>query len=121
MKKKKKLDDITEKNFISNCNDFLINPVSGMYKNYGVLSLYFKFTIIIEEIGIKRKEINYNKSIQKILNLLNKNNDLKKNDETENYNPPLPVEVYLSSQTKSGNEEIKTKNDDFFYKPTSNI
>ncbi len=118
---KKKLDDITEKNFISNCNDFLINPVSGMYKNYGVLSLYFKFTIIIQEIGIKKKEINYNKSIQKILNLLNKNNDLKKNDETENYNPPLPVEVYLSSQTKSGNEEIKTKNDDFFYKPTSNI
>lgn len=117
---KKKLDDITESNFISDCNKFLINPVSGMYKNYGVLSLYFKFTIIIEEIGIKRKEINYNKSIQKILKLLNKNNVLKKNDETENYNPPKPV-MDLSSQTKSGNEEIKTKHDAKFYKPTSNV
>ena len=56
-----------------------------MYKNYGVLSLYFKFTIIIQEIGIKKKEINYNKSIQKILNLLNKNNNLKNNEETKNY------------------------------------
>jgi hypothetical protein len=82
---KKKLDDKTESDFISDCNNFLINPVSGMYKNYGVLSLYFKFTIIIQEIGIKKKEINYNKSIQKILNLLNKNNNLKNNEETKNY------------------------------------
>jgi hypothetical protein len=82
---KKKLDDKTESDFIYDCNNFLINPVSGMYKNYGVLSLYFKFTIIIQEIGIKKKEINYNKSMQKILNLLNKNNSLKKNEETKNY------------------------------------
>ena len=80
---KKKLDDKTESDFIYDCNNFLINPVSGMYKNYGVLSLYFKFTIIIQEIGIKTKEINYNKNIQKILNLLNKNNDLKTNEETK--------------------------------------
>ena len=43
--KKKKLDDITEHNFISDYNNFLINPVSSMYKNYGILSLYFNLQL----------------------------------------------------------------------------
>ena len=64
---KKKLDDKTESYFISDINDFIITPIGDMSKNYGVLSLYFKFTMIIQNIAIEKKEANYNKNKQKLL------------------------------------------------------
>ena len=64
---KKKLDDKTESYFISDINDFIITPIGDMSKNYGVLSLYFKFTMIIQNIAIEKKEANYNKNKKKLL------------------------------------------------------
>lgn len=64
---KKGLDEITETNFISDCNDFLITPVGDMNKNYGVLSLFFKFSIMIQNIAVKRRESNYNINKENIL------------------------------------------------------
>ena len=75
---KKGLDDKTESNFISDCNDFLITPVGDMNKNYGVLSLFFKFSIIIQNIAVNRREINYNKNKEKILKNVKNANSINK-------------------------------------------
>ena len=61
--------DIDQSTFISNCKDYLITPIANKSKNFGVLSLFFKFTTIIQEIAIKKKDINYNKNREKLDNL----------------------------------------------------
>ena len=66
---KKKLDDKSESDFISDVNDFVITPIGDMSKNYGVLALYFKFTIIIQNIALQKKEANYNKNKQNIIKI----------------------------------------------------
>ena len=64
---KKKLDDITKKVFINNCKDYLIEPIANNSLNYGVLSLLFKFTIIIQKICAKKKADNFNIMKEKII------------------------------------------------------
>ena len=68
-KERKEIDDKTEYYFVCDCNDFLITPVGDMNKNYGVLSLFFKFSIIIQNLAINRRESNYNQNKEKILQL----------------------------------------------------
>ena len=58
---KKKVDNITKSDFISNCKDFIVEPIADNAKNYGILSLFFKFTIIIKDIAVKKKSENYKK------------------------------------------------------------
>ena len=58
--KRKYDNDFNPKTFISNCNDFLIEPISDKSKNYGVLSLYIKFTKIVQDIAAKNKDLHYN-------------------------------------------------------------
>ena len=55
MKKKKYELDIDQYTFISNCRDFLIQPIADKSIYYGVLSLYFKFTQIVQDIAIKKR------------------------------------------------------------------
>ena len=47
--------DMDQSIFISNCNDFLIQPIADRSINYGVLSLLCKFTKIVQDIAIKKK------------------------------------------------------------------
>ena len=47
--------DMDQNIFISNCNDFLIQPIADRSINYGVLSLLCKFTKIVQDIAIKKK------------------------------------------------------------------
>ena len=65
---KKKLDNISKKDFISKCKDYIIEPIANNSKNYGVLSLFFKFTLLIQKIGAKKKADNYTVMREKIIN-----------------------------------------------------
>ena len=58
--------DMDQSIFISNCNDFLIQPIADRSIYYGVLSLFCKFTKIVQDIAIKKKDIMYNKNKEKI-------------------------------------------------------
>ena len=53
---KKQLDDVPKKDFISKCKEYIIEPIANNSQNYGVLSLYFKFTLIIQEICTKKNQ-----------------------------------------------------------------
>ena len=70
--KKEQIKDETlvEKNFIENCNDFIIEPIANGSKNWGILSFYMYFTNTIQNIGVKLKGENFNKNKEKIENLL---------------------------------------------------
>ena len=72
--KKKKLDNISKKDFISNCKDYIIEPIANNSKNYGVLSLFFKFTLLIQNICTKKKADNYIAMRDKIINHYQSNN-----------------------------------------------
>lgn len=61
--------DMDQNTFISNCNDFLIQPIADRSIYYGVLSLFCKFTTIVQDIAIKKKDINYNKNKEKLENM----------------------------------------------------
>ena len=67
---KKKLDDIKKSKFIKNCNDFIIEPLADNVKNYGILSLVFYFTLMIQKICVDKKLENYKKNKNKLQNLL---------------------------------------------------
>ena len=71
---KKKLDDIPKKDFINHCKDFIIEPIANNFQNYGVLSLFFKFTLMIQKICAKKKADNFNLMKEKIINHNQKNN-----------------------------------------------
>ena len=71
---KKKLDDISQKDFTSNCKDFIIEPIANNSQNYGVLSLFFKFTLVIQKICAQKKADNFNKMKEKIINQNQSNN-----------------------------------------------
>ena len=54
--KKTKLDiNIKKSDFINNCNDFLIEPISEKSNNYGVLALFFKFMNIVQDNVSKKR------------------------------------------------------------------
>ena len=80
---KKKLDDIPKKNFINHCKDFIIEPIADNFLNYGVLSLFFKITLIIQKICAKKKADNFNLMKEKIINH-NQKNDFIVNNPTFN-------------------------------------
>ena len=67
---KKQLDDIKKSKFIDNCNDFIIEPLADNVKNYGILSLVFYFTLMIQKICVDKKLENYKKNKDKLQNLL---------------------------------------------------
>ena len=66
----KKDETLVEKNFIENCNDFIIEPIANSSKNWGILSFYMFFTNAIQNIGVKLKGENFNKNKEKIENSL---------------------------------------------------
>lgn len=70
--KKKELnqtEDIIEKEFISDCQDFIIEPIANNSKNWGILSFYMFFCNSIQNNGVKLKEENFNLSVEKIKNI----------------------------------------------------
>ena len=69
-KEKNKDETLVEKNFIENCNDFIIEPIANSSKNWGILSFYMYFTNAIQNIGVKLKGENFNKNKEKIENSL---------------------------------------------------
>ena len=128
---KKKVDNITKSDFISNCKDFIVEPIADNAKNYGILSLFFKFTIIIKDIAVKKKSENYKKKKedlkQKYLNdkkEREKETETKKEKEIEKekdiqssgfiYNQNL--EMWINSN----NGEIFNPKTQMCYNPTSN-
>lgn len=76
---KKQLDDIKKSKFIDNCNDFIIEPLADNVKNYGILSLVFYFTLMIQKICVDKKLENYKKNKNKLQNLL-ENSSKQKED-----------------------------------------
>ena len=63
---KKVYDNITKKNFTTNCNDYIIEPIGKNAKYYGILCLFFKFTFLIQDIGSKKKVENFNQNKENI-------------------------------------------------------
>ena len=59
---KSQLDEKNKNDFIKDCIDYIIEPIAENSVNYGILSLLFKFTLIVQEIGVNQKMKNYNKS-----------------------------------------------------------
>ena len=55
--------------FISNCNEYLIEPIAYMSNIYGVLSLYMKFVKLVQDIASEKKDFNYNNNKQKLQNM----------------------------------------------------
>ena len=69
---KLKLDsNIKKSDFNYNCINFIIEPIGENSKNYGILSLFFRFTLIIQNIAAKKNQQNYNMNKQKIIFSLN--------------------------------------------------
>jgi hypothetical protein len=68
-KENNKNDNIEEKDFIEDCQDFIIDPIANNSKNWGILSFYLFFIIIIQNIGAKLKEENFNNNKIKIDNI----------------------------------------------------
>ena len=112
---KLKLDsNYTKSDLDYNCINFIIEPIGENSKNYGVLSLFFKFTLMIQNIAAKKRQQNFFKNTQKILLALNKvnfnmskidytpmiNNDLNTND---NQNKPIEITFIIkeNDNTKS--------------------
>ena len=112
---KLKLDSSYKKSDLDyNCINFIIEPIGENSKNYGVLSLFFKFTLMIQNIAAKKRQQNFFKNTQKILLALNKvnfnmnqidytpmiNNDLNNND---NQNKPIEITFIIkeNDNTKS--------------------
>jgi len=90
--------DITQKTFINNCNDFLIQPIADKSMYYGVLSLYFKFAKIILDIAVRLKDMNYNNNKEKLQNI----KQISKRDEifrtnTMKKNIPVKEKEYIPS------------------------
>ena len=99
---KKKIDDISKKDFISNCKNFIIEPIANNSQNYGVLSLFFKFTLIIQKICVKKKADNFNLMKEKIINhnQINNQNNIFAN------NPTFNLDMNQNNQIQS--ESIDT-------------
>ena len=80
---KKLVDNISKE-------DFIIEPIADNSINYGVLALFFKFSLIVQRICAKKKEENYQISREKILNYnLNNNennNEYNRENNSENNN-----------------------------------
>ena len=57
---KKQVDEKTKQAFKEDCIDYLIEPIAYNSKNYGILSLFFKFTLIVQEICVNKRSENYN-------------------------------------------------------------
>ena len=112
---KLKLDSSYKKSDLDyNCINFIIEPIGENSKNYGVLSLFFRFTLMIQNIAAKKRQQNFFKNTQKILLALNKvnfnmnqidytpmiNNDLNNND---NQNKPIEITFIIkeNDNTKS--------------------
>ena len=68
-KENNKNENIEEKDFIEDCQDFIIDPIANNSKNWGILSFYLFFIIIIQNIGVKLKEENFNNNKIKIDNI----------------------------------------------------
>ena len=63
---KKLYDNIKEEDFIDNCKDYIIEPFGDNAKYYGILALFLDFTILIQNIGSKKKVENYNQNKENI-------------------------------------------------------
>ena len=101
MKKKKYELNIDQYTFISNCRDFLIQPIADKSIYYGVLSLYFKFTQIVQDIAIKKKDANYNKNKEKLENKDSTNNEKFKSEIINGNIPKKEGEDIIRSKTAS--------------------
>ena len=83
--KKSKLDiNIKKSDFIDNCNDFLIEPISEKSNNYGVLSLFFKFMNIVQDNVSKKKDDSYNYMKKVLTNSFNQSIEYINNNNKEN-------------------------------------
>ena len=63
---KKLVDNIKEEDFIDKCNNYIIEPIGKNSKYYGILALFYYFTILIQYIGSKKKVENYNQNKENI-------------------------------------------------------
>ena len=117
---KKRYDlDMEQSNFISNCKDYLITPIANKSNNFGVLSLFFKFTTIIQEIAIKKKDLNYNEKKAKLdhLNQEPTNDDVRKSSiipgDSRKNEESKEVEIERSETVPNmkDNKEIPFKNE----------
>jgi len=68
-KENNKNENIEEKDFIEDCQDFIIDPIANNSKNWGILSFYLFFIIIIHNTGVKLKDENFNNNKIKIDNI----------------------------------------------------
>jgi len=93
--------DITQKTFINNCNDFLIQPIADKSMYYGVLSLYFKFAKIILDIAAKLKDMNYNNNKEKLQNIkqISKRDEIFRTNTMKKNIPSKEKEFIQSSNT----------------------
>ena len=110
--KKSKLDiNIKKNDFIDNCNDFLIEPISDKSNNYGILSLFFKFMNIIQDNVSKKKDDCYNNMKEKLNQLvININNNNEENIKNEIKNSEKNEEILQNNMPPGNLPEIKQGN-----------
>ena len=84
--KKILLEKKPKNDFIDDCKDYIIEPIAYNSVNYGILSLFFKITLIVQEIGINKKLENYNLIKGKIIN---NNNEEQTNQNIQTANNPM--------------------------------
>ena len=105
---KKKLDNISKKDFINNCKNFIVEPIANNSQNYGVLSLFFKFTLIIQKICAKKKADNFNLMKEKIINHNNQNNNQNYNqNNNQNQNNFIVINPTFSPEINQNNQIIQ--------------
>ena len=64
---KQKYDvDMDQSTFISNCKEFLIEPIASKSIYFGVLSLYIKIIKLVQDIASSIKDTNYNNNKEKL-------------------------------------------------------
>lgn len=92
---KRLLDNKPKKDFIDDCKDYIIEPIAYNSVNYGILSLFFKITLIVQEIGINKKLENYNIIKGKIINNATNAEQMNTNQQMMN----SPMEEQINSNT----------------------
>ena len=103
---KLKLDSSYKKSDLDyNCINFIIEPIGENSKNYGVLSLFFRFTLMIQNIAAKKRQQNYFQNKQKILLAINKV-DLNKLDQMYQMNYTHNNNKYMN-QINNQNKPIE--------------
>jgi hypothetical protein len=83
-----------KKENIKNCKDFIIEPIAKNFNNYGILTLFFKFSLIVQKICVDKKAANFEIVIKKIKDIFENPSNKSFIKEMKKNNTEINIEMY---------------------------